>query len=303
MRGRIMAGALGLGCAGLAVLTLVTPAAGERNGPPSECARGCGMPAGNMAADCEDASMNTPPSGSGDVKLTADVVDGATVAPGQDIMLRLTWDPTRWSGKQLDRALDCVRVKGEIDEDLSAEEAPTANDGLYEYRLHVPDDIKPGCDICAQGFVAGDAGGGGGGGGGPQELRSERHCFMSGSPTAPGTRPTAPPASGPSAPPASGPSAPPASGPSAPSAVKAPSPTPKSAAAPAPAGTEAPEEVAGITASRPGITAPQAAPAELPRTGAAAARTGTAGGGLALCLGGLAVIGGAGRRTRRRTAV
>src|SRR5207302_1478218 len=136
-------------------------------------------------------------------------------------------------------ALDCVRVKGEIDEDLSAEEAPTANDGLYEYRLHVPDDIKPGCDICAQGFVAGDAGGGGGGGGGPQELRSERHWFMSGSPTA----------------------------------------------------------------ARPGIPAPQAAPAELPRTGAAAARTGTAGGGLALCLGGLAVIGGAGRRTRRRTAV
>ncbi|HEV7534833.1 MAG TPA: hypothetical protein VGP90_04310, partial [Acidimicrobiia bacterium] len=105
MRVPIRAGAMGLGCAGLMVLSLVTPAAGERN-PPGR------MAAGDIAADCEDASMNTPPSATGDVKLTSDVADGATVAPGDDIMLRLTWDKAKWAGAQLDRALDCVRVKG-----------------------------------------------------------------------------------------------------------------------------------------------------------------------------------------------
>jgi LPXTG cell wall anchor motif len=282
MRGRIMAGAMALGCVGLTTLTLVKPASGER----------MGMPAGGIAADCEDASMNTPPNGPGDVTLTADVPDGATVAPGEDILLRLRWDPAKWSGKELDRALDCVWVKGELAPDLSAEEAPTANDGLYEHRLHVPDDIRPGCDICAEGFVAGD---GAGGGGGPQQVGSERHCFMSGSPG-----PPAPPATSPPTPPATGPSTP------LPPATQPPTtPAPTAAAAPARGPTEVPAEVAGATATRPAPSpAPQAAPAaELPRTGAASARTGTAGGGLALSLGGLAVMGGAGRRRRRRTGI
>ena len=286
MRGRIMAGAMALGCVGFTTLTLVTPAAGERMGPGPDCSGGCGMPAGGVAADCEDASMNTPPNGAGDVKLTADAPDGATVAPGQDIRLRLRWDPAKWLGKELDRALDCVRVKGQLAPDLSAEEAPTANDGLYEYRLHVPDDIRPGCDICAQGFVAGDTGSGRAG---PQQVRSERHCFMSGSPEPPAppvTRPPTPPATQPPTP------TPPATQPAAPP------PTP-AAAAPVRAPTEAPAQVAGVTATRPAPSPARAA--ELPRTGAAAARTGTAGGGLALSLGGLAVIGGAGRRRRRRS--
>jgi len=276
MRGRIVAGAFGLGCAGLAVLTLVTPAAGERYGPGR-------MPARDVAADCEDASMNTPRGGSGAVKLITDVPDGATVGPGEDILLRLTWDPSRWTGPQLDRALDCVRVKGDLAPDLSAEEAPTANDGVFEYRLHVPDDIRPGCDICAEGFVAGQAAGDG-----PQQVRSERHCFMSGSP-----RPSTPPVTRPATPPATlAPSAPP------PPAVMAPG-----------APTEVPTEVGAVTASAPAPTpvlaaapapAPQAKPAELPRTGAAASRRTAAGGGLALSLGGLAVMGAATGRRRRR---
>ena len=269
MRGRIRAGAMGLGSAGLLVLTLVTPAAGG-NGPGR-------MAPGDVAADCEDASMNTPPSGTGDVKLTTDVVDGATVAPGDDIMLRLTWDRTKWSGPQLDRVLDCVRLKGGLDPSLSAEEQPADNDGLFEYRLHVADDIRPGCDICAQGFVVGE-----GAGGGPLLERSQRHCFMSGPPD---TRPT-----------------PPVTRPAAVPVAEPPPATPTTEAPRLPA--EVPSQVAGITTSQP-LTPPPAvavapAPAaELPRTGAAATRTGTAGGGLALALGGMAVIGGAGRRRRR----
>jgi hypothetical protein len=283
-----------LGCAGLLVLTLVSPAAGARVAPGPRpgagCGHGCGTPAAaGGGADCQDASMNAPPSGPGDLKLAADVADADTVAPGQDIMLRLTWDPTRWSGMQLDRALQCVRVKGELEPDLAAEEQPAANDGVFEYRLHVPDNIRPGCDICAQGFVAGTAAGGG-----PQELRSERHCFMSGTPA-----PSAPPAEPPT-PPMTRPSAPPATHPPA----TQPATTPTTTAATPRAPSAVPAEVAGVTITRPGpdpaARAPLAAPAELPRTGSAAARTGTAGGGLALSLGGLAVIGGSGRRRRRR---
>jgi hypothetical protein len=68
--------------------------------------------------------------------------------------------------------------------------------------------------------------------------------------------------------------------------------------------SEVPPDVRAVTASEPApepAQAPNAAPAVLPLTGAAASREATAGGGLALSLGGLAVLGGAGRRKRRRT--
>src|SRR5690349_9821798 len=109
MRGRIRAGAFGLGSAGLLVLTLVTPAAGERTLPDQGCAQGCQAPmGGNVGAACEDAAMNTPRGEPGDLKLTSDVHEGATVAPGDDIRLTLSWDQKRWSGQELARALDCV---------------------------------------------------------------------------------------------------------------------------------------------------------------------------------------------------
>jgi LPXTG-motif cell wall-anchored protein len=277
MRGRIVAGAVGLGCAGLSVLAMLTLVGSETAlaapsgggcGPRSDCQR----PAGGIASDCEDATMNTRPGGSDAVKLTASVADGATVAPGQDITVRLSWDPSAWSGDELDMALACVQVKGGLDPDLSARERPSANDGSFEYRIHVPDNIKPGCDICVQGFLAGM-----GSDGGAQQVGSNEQCFMSGKPEPP-----------------------------TPPATQAPVPvTTPTTAARVPA--EVPAEVAGSNVSRPAPAVPdpaaatQPAPvAELPRTGASGADVGTAGGGLMLALGGLAVIGGAGRRTRRR---
>ena len=275
MRGRTVAGAVGLGCAGLtvlAMLTFVAPKAAVASPGGRGCASDCGRtPDSGVAADCDDATMNTPPGGSGGVKLTASVPNRATVAPGQDVTVRLTWDPKAWSDQDLDMALACVRVKGGLDDNMSGEERPSANDGKYEYRIHVPDNIKPGCDICVQGFLSGMAGDGG-----PEQVGSNEQCFMSGPPSTP-TKP-APPA------------------PASPSPAVQPPPR-------MPA--EAPAEVAGSNVARPApapaAPAPAAAPAgELPRTGASASRVGTAGGGLTLALGGLALIGGAGRRTRRR---
>jgi len=283
MPGRIVAGAVGLGCAGLtvlAMLTFVAPEAAEATSPGRSCGQqsDCQMPAGEVASNCEDAMMNTPRGGSGGVKLTADVPDRATVAPGQDITVRLAWEPRDWSADELDMALACVRVKGGLDSNLSDQERPTANDGTFEYRLHVPDNIKPGCDICVQGFLAGMTSDGG-----PQQVGSNEQCFMSGTPAKPTPPATQPPAAPTSPPPA----------------VQVPSRAP----------TEVPAEVAGTNLSRPApapapAPAPEVAPVgELPRTGATATRLGTAGGGLTLALGGLAVIGGSGRRTRRRLGV
>ena len=304
MRGRNVAGAMGLGCAGLtvlAMLTLIAPEAaealdstrgrspGSRCGPESrqsDCqmpsGRQCGprsdcqMPREETASDCEDAMMNTRPGGSGGLKLTASVADRATVAPGQDIILRLSWDPNAWSADRLDLAMDCVRVKGALDPDLSAQERPTANDGMFEYRLHVPDDIRPNCDICVQGFLAGPTGDGA-----AEQVGSNEQCFMSGPPATPET-PTPPAA--------------PAAPPTPPAAPQAPPRAP----------TEAPAQVAGSNLTRP---TPAPAPAanvapigELPRTGHSFAQVGAASAGFTMALGGLALIGGAGHRIRRRPA-
>ena len=275
MRGRMVAGAVGLGCAGLSVLALLTFVAPN--------VAGAQLRPGDIAANCNDAIMNTPSGGSGGLKATADVADRATVAPGEDITVRLAWDPKDWAGDELDMALACVRVKGGLDPDLSRQERPAANDGVFEYRLHVPDNIKPDCDICVQGFLAGMAAQGG-----PRQVASNELCFMSGEPRPP-AKPAPPPV--PAPPPAP---APPAPDP-APAAQLVPKPPP-----------EVPAEVAGVTVSRPApAPAPAAAVApvaQLPRTGAPATRIGTAGGGLTLALGGLAMIGGAGRRPRRRAA-
>lgn len=311
MRGRLLAGAAGLGCAGLtvlAMLTFVPPAAAEPGpeGRKATAGQTCGGPdcgsqdqscgtqdcaapdygdagtgrtdSGAVEADCQDAIENTPPEGSGGLKLTADVPDGAKVAPGDDITVRLTWDPKQWAGKDLDMALACVRVKGGLDPNLSREERPTANDGVFEFRLHVPANIKPGCDICVQGYLAGMAGDGG-----PQQVGSNPHCFMSGPP--PGPPSTRPPAT------------PPVTSPPAP-------PTTPTTSAPPRTPAEIPAEVAGTNTSAPGTPAPAAAPTgELPRTGGSATRAGTTGGGATLALGGLAVMGGARRRNRRRPGI
>lgn len=286
MRGRNMAGAVGLGCAGLtllAMLTLVAPEAAEAASPGGQCGprspqSDCQMPQGSMASDCEDAIMNTRPGGSGAVKLSADVADGADVAPGQDITIRLTWDPKAWSGDRLDMALACVQVKGALDPDLSGQERPTANDGAFEYRLHVPENIKPNCDICVQGFLAGMTDGGQ-----SEQVGSNEQCFMSGPPAKPET-PT-PPATRP----------------------PTPATTPTTLArAPAEVPAEVPAQVAGSNVARPApAPAPAAEPAplaELPRTGHSFAQVGAASAGLTLALGGLALIGGAGHRIRRRPA-
>lgn len=285
MGGRVKVGALTLVSAGALLLAMVAPAVGEQRipGPPngaeansaSRDDAGC-CPTDRrvedeIARDCEDAAMGGPGPEDRTITLTSDLTDRGRVAPGQDVVLHLRWDPARWKGEKLDAALTCVRVRGGLAPDLSGEERPADNDGVIEYVLHVPDDIRPGCDVCAKAYLAGTAAGGG-----FEQASSERYCFMTG--------PPAPPA------------------PPAPPVVKPPAPAP-----PVPVSvidhrqpTEVTTDVGAIGASVPAEPAPMA---ELPRTGAGSTRGGSAAGGVGLALGGLALMGGArSRRARNRRA-
>jgi hypothetical protein len=211
-----------------------------------------------------------PPYRAVGFKVVTEVPDGATVAPGQDIRVRVTWDPKAWSGPDLDAALACVAVKGGLDGNLSSGERPTANDGVFEYVLHVPDNIRPGCDICVQGFLTGT-----GTDGNPQQVTGDRPCFMSGPPP----EPPKPPVTRPPGPPAT---------------------TPTTTAVPPRTPAEVPTPIEGGKAGDGSSTGTEVSGGELPRTGSLVTRLATAGGGLTLSLGGLAVIGGARRRSRRR---
>src|SRR3982751_4787659 len=148
MRGRVLAGAVVLGCAGLLIVGPAAPVMAERSGAAGR------MAAGDTASHCEQAGTDVADGGPA-IEVTTDVEDGSTVAPGQEVAVRLTWDPKAGCGQDLDRTLACVRVEGSLDPDQSAEESPTANDGVFEYSLRIPDDIRPGCDVCVEAFLTG----------------------------------------------------------------------------------------------------------------------------------------------------
>ncbi|MGH9001185.1 MAG: hypothetical protein ACRDY7_17540, partial [Acidimicrobiia bacterium] len=91
-----------------------------------------------------------------DLDKETDPDPGSKVAPGDVIKVKLTWDRDWWEGNDLHKVLDCVTVDGELDLDLSSEEKPTDNDGVYETEIPVPDDASDGTEICNIGFVSGE---------------------------------------------------------------------------------------------------------------------------------------------------
>ena len=83
---------------------------------------------------------------------------GTPVAPGQEIVVEITWQLSDWVAPDLHKALDCVYINNRYVPALSGGERPTANDGYFAYRYVVPDDVPPGSTICDQGFVSGPNG-------------------------------------------------------------------------------------------------------------------------------------------------
>jgi hypothetical protein len=231
--------------------------------------------------------IKRPPTGG--LEKTTEPAPGSQVHSGDVIKIRLTWDTGEWAGSDLHKVIDCVAVNGALDMNLTVEEKPTPNDGVFEHELTVPDGLAAGAEICDRGFVSGDSRGGD-----FEQITSEVVCFTLGPPpeaqqtsttTTTTTRPTSP-TTVTTVPQVQGeqeialPKPEPAlvqAGPPAPPAVPPPAPAP----------------------ARPAASA-AAPPPAIAATGAFAHRTLMGVSGLALMLGGLSLMGGA-QRSRQAT--
>jgi LPXTG-motif cell wall-anchored protein len=201
----------------------------------------------------------------GGAELTTDPAPGARLQAGETVSLTLWWDEQAFSGQELQRVAHCiVTLDGRLRLDLSASEAPSANDGVYRGSFVVPADLAPGDCLCVLGVASGVAPDGG-----PTRLGGSS-CVTVTDP-APPIRPPASSPPGPDAPPPTSPPAEP------PTSVL-------------PATQSAPPEALAVPAGQP-MPLPLA---ELPRTGPSGIRLLMAVAGLSL------VFGGGGVAVRRR---
>ena len=249
MRGRNMAGAVGLGCAGLTVLAmlgLVAPQAAEAASPSGQCGP-------RPRSDCQgppDQQWDGQCGARSDCQSPPDRQRGGQCGPRPRSGCQMP--PEEQSGGQCGPRSDC-----QAPPDRQWGGQCGARSDCEMQRENPRGDPASDCD------------------GASDEMGSDEECYTSGPPdTPPATRPPDQPATTPT------------------TAVQVPPRVP----------TEVPAEVAGSNVTRPAPAPnPEAAPmGELPRTGHSFARVGSASAGLTMALGGLALIGGAGHRTRRR---
>jgi hypothetical protein len=80
------------------------------------------------------------------------------VAPGEEILVEITWRVTDWTSPDLHKVLDCVYVNDRYAPELSGGERPTPNDGYFAYHYFVPADAPAGTVVCDQGFLSGPNG-------------------------------------------------------------------------------------------------------------------------------------------------
>jgi uncharacterized repeat protein (TIGR01451 family) len=94
----------------------------------------------------------------GTLAMTASVPDGGSVSAGQSIQITITWDTNDWSS--LNQFHDCVMINGAIDDSLTYEEKPPANDGIIQHSFTVPNSVADGDQVCAQSALSGTPKGG-----------------------------------------------------------------------------------------------------------------------------------------------
>jgi hypothetical protein len=137
--------------------------------PPQEC---CAAPAPPPSNCCGTAAPPPPPYESiygcenTDLEGTALALNktttpppGTPVAPGDEILVDITWRVSDYVAPVLHKALDCVYIDGHYVPGLSGGEREIANDGHFAYHYVVPGDAPVGGTICDQGFVSGPNGG------------------------------------------------------------------------------------------------------------------------------------------------
>ena len=84
---------------------------------------------------CKGLYHGNPP---GSLVMTTNPPSGTVLHPGDAVEVTATWDTADWPGPRLHKVLDCLLVNGEVDYELSSQEKPTDNDGLYHYTFTVP---------------------------------------------------------------------------------------------------------------------------------------------------------------------
>lgn len=94
-------------------------------------------------AACESLYRGNP---RGSLHLATSPAGGSSVRPGETIRATVTWNTADWDLAELHKVLDCVLVEGEVRYDLSHQEKPTANDGLFTYDFTVPAGARTVCD-------------------------------------------------------------------------------------------------------------------------------------------------------------
>lgn len=221
-----------------------------------------GKKAGDLADVCENVFGSEP---TGDLTIRTSPPDGATVRPGQEIEVTLKWDAGMLGGPELHGWANCVTVDDVVRPDLSAGGGNGANDGSLSVGVKVPDTVKAGSELCTQAVVVGQHGDDVSAQrrdmreeANLEEAMSECLCYTVAAPV---------------------PAPPPPPPPRQPEDIFPPPPPPQVL----PAGEPAPPQVLPAVERRPEAT--------LPRTGPSRALLLLA--GVALLLGGLAVMGGA----------
>src|SRR5262245_9616909 len=87
------------------------------------------------ASACSGLYHGDPP---GSLAISTNPPSGTVLHPGDTVEVTATWDTADWPTPVLHKVLDCLLVNGEVDYQLSTQEKPTDNDGLYHYSFTVP---------------------------------------------------------------------------------------------------------------------------------------------------------------------
>ena len=108
-----------------------------------------------LRALCNELAQDPPQGGA---ELVTDPPQGARIRAGQKVTVTLRWDRRAFTGSDLERAGHCVvTLDGRPRLELSAVEAPSANDGEYRGSFIMPADLAPGDCLCVLGVASGDA--------------------------------------------------------------------------------------------------------------------------------------------------
>jgi uncharacterized repeat protein (TIGR01451 family) len=107
---------------------------------------------------CSGAFSGRPP---GSLAKTAtrdgqSLPDGSLIEAGDVIVFTITWNTADWVGEELDKVLDCVQVNGQDAPQLSVEEKPTENDGVFTHQITVPGNLETGDVLCDRARLSGN---------------------------------------------------------------------------------------------------------------------------------------------------